>query len=584
MSRAVGSSLGRAIRLDTLRGRLSILLIVVTITPIVLIGFTSYYWMYKGQSEKIVASYQSMVDGQRAAIEKAAANLGSVSQLLVVDGGLGDDIIAYLTAGDPVEKTALFRSIDKSLINIAYSNLIVNGLFFFMPDYPSAYQFESAPIKPDLPDTLLRPRPEDVLYRANQLMFLGPHPSALAGHDEPVISLTRLVEYGADRSYYMYLEAEFGELLRPAGTETKDVLLNVLTQADGTVMYSDWPEGADVGGRLDPRSEGLKAFKRFESVGDGSWKLYSLIELDDFRRELRQWQRQFLLVAALSILVTILAASYIWRMVYHPIQRINRAIRRFSDDPSGKTAISTKLLEFDMLFASFQSMRERIIDLISEVERKEKRRSELEVEKLMSQINPHFLHNSLNTIQWLAKANGQDEIYNLVKVFTRVLHYNLGKGSMVVTIRDEIVALRDYIELQNVRYDHRFNVSIDCDPRLGEMPIPRFVLQPLVENSLYHGLLSEQGDIRVTIREQSGERLAITVADDGKGMSPSRMEELFEGGGRGQGLGIGLQYVKKMLDVHYGGAARLEIDSKPDKGTRIRILVPVRPEGGILDD
>ncbi|MDG0814355.1 sensor histidine kinase [Cohnella rhizosphaerae] len=199
-------------------------------------------------------------------------------------------------------------------------------------------------------------------------------------------------------------------------------------------------------------------------------------------------------------------------------------------------------------------------------------------------MNPHFLHNSLNTIQWLAKANGQDEIYNLVKVFTRVLHYNLGKGSMVVTVRDEIVALRDYIELQNVRYDHRFNVSIDCDPRLGETPIPRFVLQPLVENSLYHGLLSEQGDIRVTIREEGGERLAIAVADDGKGMTEARMNELLEGGGRGQGLGIGLQYVKKMLDVHYGGAARLEIDSEPDKGTRIRILVPIRPEGGVLDD
>ncbi|MDG0814354.1 hypothetical protein [Cohnella rhizosphaerae] len=264
MSRAVGSSLWRAIRLDTLRGRLSILLIVVTITPIVLIGFTSYYWMYKGQSEKIVANYQSMVDGQRAAIEKAAATLGSVSQLLVVDGGLGDDIIAYLTAADPVEKTELFRGIDKSLINIAYSNLIVNGLFFFMPDYPSAYQFESAPIKPDLPDTVLRPRPEDVLYRANQLMFLGPHPSALAGHDEPVLSLTRLVEYGAGRSYYMYLEAEFGELLRPSGTEAKGAPLNVLTQADGTVMYSDLPEGGrgrTASGSAKRRLERVQAFR-----------------------------------------------------------------------------------------------------------------------------------------------------------------------------------------------------------------------------------------------------------------------------------------------------------------------------------
>ncbi|MFD0712477.1 sensor histidine kinase [Paenibacillus sp. GCM10027626] len=589
MERTASPGWKRVVWPDTLRGRLSILLVVVTITPIVLIGVTSYYWMLKVQTEKISANYQSMADAKTSALEKTAANLGSVSQLLVIDGGLGDDVITYLTTDDPVLKIGTFLSIDKSLTNIIYSNPGINGLYFSIPGYESNYQFESAPIKPELSSSRVEPQSKDVLYRANQLTFHGPHESALAGHDETVISLTRVIEYGAGRRYYVYLESKFEDIIHsvpPIGEES----LNVLVREDGMIRYSDHPEILAVGSTLN--NETLTGrYKQFSAESRDGWKLMSLIDMHDFRKELRQWQRQFLLVAAISILVTILAASFIWRMVYYPLQRINREIKRFSYDQTHHNMLVTQLQEFDMLFASFQSMRIKIVELITEVEQKEKRRGELEVEKLMSQINPHFLHNSLNTIQWLARANGQTEIYNLVKVFTRVLHYNLSKGSMIVTIKEELKALHDYIELQNIRYDHRFNVTVDCDSSLTEVPIPRFVLQPLVENALYHGLLSEKGDIRVEIRSGEPSCVSITVADNGKGMTPERVAELLAEGSSGNssnngktGLGIGLNYVRKMLNVHYSHRAQMTIDSMLGAGTRIRIVIPFAMEGDERND
>jgi len=567
---------------DTLKGRLSILLVIVTITPIILIGFTSYYWLYKVQIEKISTNYEFMVNNEKQALEKALSNLSSVSQLLVVDGGLGDDVIDYLTTTDPVEKTAWFFNIDKSLTNIIYSNPNVNALFFYLPEYENAIQFDTAPLRPEITLHRFDEIPYDVLYQANQLSYHAPHTSALLGYDELVISLARTIDYGVEKQYTIYLETKFLDLIHSATEGTAEgTSIKLLTAADGTVKYSDIPQSVAVGTKLGDVGKQLKSFKLFSSNQTSGWSLYSLVPLGEYQKEIQQWQRQLLLMVGLSLLVTIAAASYIWRMVYRPLQKINREIKRFSNNQTEGTDLQSNMQEFDMLFSNFRNMREKIVELIFEVEQKEKRRGELEVEKLMSQINPHFLHNSLNTIQWLARANGQSEIYNLVKVFTRVLHYNLGKSSMIVTIKEEIVALHDYIELQNIRYDYRFKVQIEAEPELEKASIPRFVLQPLVENALYHGLMSEHGDIIVRIDRAMTGYIGITVSDNGKGIPQEKIKELLENdGNRKTGLGIGLNYVRKMLDVYYDNQAKMSIESVLDEGTSIRIVIPDRLKEG----
>jgi two-component system sensor histidine kinase YesM len=573
---------------DTLKGRLIILLIIVSVTPIVLVGVTSYYWMYKVRQEKISVNYQSLVDNEREALEKLLSNLGSVSQLLVVDGGLGDDVLDYLNSTDPVRKTDLFLRIDKSLTNIIYSNPSVNGLFLYLPAYENSVQFETSPLKTAIGIGQLDNKPVPLLYRANQLDYNSPHVSMLKEHEESVVSLVRKIDYGEGQSYYIYLEAKFEELLHTfTNTSIGMQGKQLLTDESGKVVFSDLSGQVPLGSLVDRQKTDsrLQAYKQFAAKSNQGWTIYFLAPLASYEKEMNAWQTQFVGVAVLSLLVTALAATYIWRMVYRPIHGINREIKRFSYNQEERSVLRTNLQEFDRLFGSFQTMREKIVELIFEVEHKEKRRGELEVEKLMSQINPHFLYNSLNTIQWLARANGQTEIVNLVKVFTRVLHYNMAKSSMIVRIREEIDALHDYIELQNVRYDYRFNIAVELESEVGEVPIPRFVLQPLVENALYHGLLSEQGDIHVTLGKADADRVFIKVADNGKGMKPEKIQELINGeGNRKSGLGIGLNYVKKMLEVYYGRDAEMEIDSVIDAGTTITITIPDQMTGREADD
>ncbi|MBB6671975.1 sensor histidine kinase [Cohnella nanjingensis] len=581
MTFAQGRRRLRSLWPKTLRERLILLLVVVTITPILLIGVTSYHWMYQVQIEKSSLSDQSIVNYERDALDKAFTNLASVSQLLVINGGLGDDVMDYLETEDPLEKTRRFLSIDKSLTNIGYSNPIINAVFFYIPAYESRIQFETAPLKPEWIGTRLEEMPFERFYQANQLSYYGPHPSVLYAHDDLVVSLLRKIEYGVGKHYYVYLETKFNDLVHsPSDNAQGSQRKQILSRADGTILYSDLPDYR-AGEPIDDQGGSFKGYEPFVAAGSAGWKLHLLVPTSEYKKEVNLWQNQFFLMAALSFFVTVAAAAYILRMVNRPLRQINHEIARFSYNQTEGPSLRTPLQEFDMLFTSFRKMRENIVELIYEVEQKEKRKAELEVEKLMSQINPHFLHNSLNTIQWLARANGQTEIFNLVKVFSRVLHYNLAKSSMIVTIREELGALQDYIELQNVRYDQRFGVHVDCEPEMLDVPIPRFILQPLVENALYHGLMSEQGCIFVTIKRCEAYRIGIVVSDNGKGIPPDKVAQLLEGGERTKsGLGIGLNYVKKMLEVYYDHEAVMEIVSAIDEGTTITITIPDRILGG----
>nr|WP_240548336.1 histidine kinase [Paenibacillus lignilyticus] len=222
-------------------------------------------------------------------------------------------------------------------------------------------------------------------------------------------------------------------------------------------------------------------------------------------------------------------------------------------------------------------MRTRIQDLIGDIELRETNKRQLEVEKLLYQINPHFIHNTLNTIQWLARMKGQTEIDQFVSVFTRILHYNLGKKGEIVPLRDELAAIHDYIALQRVRYDCEFQVVTDIDEGLLDTDVPRFILQPIVENALYHGLSDENGKITLDIHKVSDHYLIIEVIDNGEGMTAEEIAKVMleeKNPLRDSGLGIGLDYVKRVIQAHYGDDCLFSIDSRIGQGTTVTLKIP----------
>ncbi|MNR02396.1 putative sensor-like histidine kinase [compost metagenome] len=267
-------------------------------------------------------------------------------------------------------------------------------------------------------------------------------------------------------------------------------------------------------------------------------------------------------------------AWLLWKMVYRPLNGFNREIKLMAQNRVQAVTVRTKIPEFDFLLHQFRHMREQIWNLFAEVEQKEKRRVDLEVEKLLYQINPHFLMNTLDTVHWLAVMNGQNEIDRLVSSLNKLLHYNLGKLGQASTIYEEIEALKQYLILQQIRYDFKFDVQMNVDEEVWNMPVPRFILQPLVENSLYHGL-SDDGYIKVDVSLTNA--IQISIHDNGSGMSEETIHNLLhnpEVENKKVGMGIGLNYVKRMLESQYGDQAELSITSVIGEGTTILVSLP----------
>ncbi|CAM4231262.1 two-component system sensor histidine kinase YesM [Paenibacillus endophyticus] len=570
-------SIHRFSLIRSLKGRLAIILTVATIIPILLTGYISYRWIYIVQTEKIEGDWLDKVQRERDELDRKLDELGRVSQLMDIEGGIGQDVVNFITSSSSFDRAILYRKINQSVANVNFSNPNLGVMFYYAPEQAEPLLFPNANVK-------LQFKPEHLraFFKQKLFTYYGPHESLdEANRAEPVFSLLRKLEYGHGRFLYAYIEtkvigldAMFDAAAKP-GSSSNSPLYHVLTAPGEYIAYSNMDNGAEEIGRSFAPPE--NAYKIFQASGRQGWTLYQLIPKEAYNREMNKWLSQFMLFASLSLVLGIILAWLIWRMVYRPIRIINREITRFSDNPSLTRISATGLSEFNHMLDNFHQMSRRISELIIDVEDKEKRRGQLEVEKLLVQINPHFLHNTLNTIQWLARIEGQTNIARLVSIFTRVLHYNLGKKNIIVTVREEVDAVRDYIDLQNIRYDHSFNVRLSIEPACLDVPIPRFILQPLVENALYHGFDDDdRGEIEVAIT-RANSSLFLRVKDNGKGIPEDKLLAMLEEENdqlRKSGLGIGLRYVKKMLDVYYGTEAQLTMESGTGIGTTIAIRLP----------
>jgi len=376
----------------------------------------------------------------------------------------------------------------------------------------------------------------------------------------------------------VYLESNFNQIEKILQTEQYGMVArHMIVDREGVIIHSQdrslFPEGGELAA-LD-----ASRYLVYQSRDEGEWGVAVAIERSDYQHEFLRWGRTYGLIAFLSVAVALLFAWLLIGFIYRPTIQIYKAISAMEKENFEEPIHRTRIMEFDFLLAKFTQMRDKIVALLHEIKQKERIKGKLEVEKLLHQINPHFLYNSLNTIQWLAKLRGEEEIDRLVTVLTRVLRYNIGKEGGMVAVKDELQALYDYVELQSIRYDYQFQVGYSIDEGVLDRSIPRFILQPLVENAIYHGG-DEDARIEVAIRLPDPHTVQIQVSDSGKGLDGEALNRLLHGEAddtRKSGLGVGLSFVRRIVETHYGDAGSFDVRSGAE-GTRFTIRLPVLAE------
>lgn len=566
----------------TLKSKIAVVLLLSSLVPIALIGGLSYYTIASMLNNKVVNSIHSQVQYTAFSIERELSSLNHVAMQLSFEHGIGKDLVGYITS-DVFGRFKIGQQIKNYIFLISYTNPNIGFIRYYFADTgKSALDEETTP--PDM-----QPGELPQLYRFSGIAYHGPHRSLSPASDALVLSVDRRLFIPGFENLHIYVETNpllVPQLLGDRNSEMGAVY--VMAGDSSRIVYSEQPEQFALGDPFEEtyREQPFHATDRsylFSERSDNGWTWAAAISKAELDRERDRWIHQFAVVALVTLVAALGFAWLLWRIVYKPLISFIREIRSLQTDTLHSPLRYPRIAEFDYALDRFEEMRRRIRHLLLEGERKEKMKSKLELEKLLFQINPHFIHNTLDTIRWLARLNGQQQIENFVATLNKVLHYNMGKGGKA-TIGREIDCLNDYVTLQQMRYDFQFELDIKAEDGLRDVPIPRFILQPLVENALFHGL-GNNGKITVRARYETAGRVRIEVSDNGPGMTAEETRQLLERSSSDQpkrGTGIGIHYVQRMIHVQYGDSASLDVNSGVDAGTSIVLSFPIAEDGGDL--
>ena len=287
-----------------------------------------------------------------------------------------------------------------------------------------------------------------------------------------------------------------------------------------------------------------------------------------------------LILIASTMTAGILIIWLLTRRITKPIQILTRHIRKISEtnDFSSNPQIEASQDEIGEIGKSINQMTSHIQALLEEREAIYEQKKNVEINLLQSQINPHFLYNTLDSIRWMAAIQGSKNIEQLTGALEHLLR-NVAKGiGGKITLREELALVEDYVHIQKVRYVEIFDYFCEVPEELLDCLIIKFTLQPIVENAILHGIepTGEFGEIRICAREQEGD-LFISIEDNGTGMSEQELQDLIaslSGPVKNSMSGIGVSNVDARLKLNYGSSYGLTYESTPGKFTRVTIHIP----------
>lgn len=306
------------------------------------------------------------------------------------------------------------------------------------------------------------------------------------------------------------------------------------------------------------------------------WTVVGVAYLEDLLGNRKETQLTYVLIAAALFVAAVLIAILLSSMITKPIKALVKSMKKVEQGQFENVTLQTVgHNEISALTNSFNIMTEEIHHLMIQnmEEQEQKRKSELMA--LQSQINPHFLYNTLDSIIWMAEGGKNREVVLMTSSLAKLLRQSISNEDEIVTIASEVEYTRSYLTIQKMRYQDRLEFSIDVDPDILDLKIVKLVLQPLVENAIYHGIKYKEtkGMIWVTGRNL-GSIIVIRVEDNGIGMTEEQLAHIFEKKTSRKSNGVGAGNVNKRLRLYYGPEYGLTYESQLNVGTTVTIRIP----------
>ncbi|WP_408069871.1 sensor histidine kinase [Butyrivibrio sp. JL13D10] len=413
-----------------------------------------------------------------------------------------------------------------------------------------------------------------------------------------VISLSRAVELnygGKPRMGVLLVDMNYQtiqQMLESVNKANSDQYV-YLINGNGQLIYHPKAEQISLGmhnenfakaagyddGVYEESFEGEKRIVVVDTVSYTGWKLVSVTPVKNFYLGMQSTRYFVILVAALTALAMIFMNQMVTWKVTQPLRRLNESIKSIEGGKDATIYIGGTS-EVEHLGKTLQRSLDEINRLMKDIviEQEEKRKSELDA--LQSQINPHFLYNTLDSIVWMIEGEHYEDAVFMITQLASLFRVSLSKGRTIIPIEDELRHAENYMNIQKVRFKNAFTVEYDIAQEIKECLTVKLIVQPLLENAIYYGVknMDEDGEIKVRGYMKDGD-IFIEVIDNGYGIPAEKLPFILTEDKRASknGSGVGLINVHKRIQLRFGEKYGLKIESEPDEGTKVTIHLPAVP-------
>lgn len=570
-------SLKKSVKLKSIQFIITMSFTVVTILAMIFVG-TIIYSKFADTSEKNAAlATQQLVDQINFNIEYYLKGTINVSNLLsnniylnpnIETSNLMDQMNVIKNTRSDIATLAVFSESGQLLSGTAKENM-----------KPSA-------------DIIGQDWFKNALNKSDNLIFSLPHVQNLfQGKHDWVVSLSRVINYtDGNRKLKGVLLIDMnystiGELCQNVSIGKKGYVYIVDSEND--IIYHPEQQLINIGLKKENNEDYLGSYiensdegKRLvtvKTVNYTNWRIVAIAYVSEIVASKKEIMKFVIWIFIACILLMVLTFSFISAKISEPIKKLEKSMKKVEEgnfyiyiDAEGEDEVVRLSQAFNLMLSKVRSLMDQIV-----VEQESKRRSELNV--LQSQINPHFLYNTLDSIVWMAENGNSRDVITMVTSLARLFRISLSKGKNIISVDQEIEHARNYLTIQKIRFKNKFNYDIEVQPEVMNLKTIKLILQPLIENSIYHGIeyMQDQGHIKIKASIIDG-KLLYEVLDNGLGIDPEKITNLLEYEVETKGdSGIGIKNVQKRIQLTFGKEYGLQVESELEEGTSIKILLPL---------
>lgn len=352
-----------------------------------------------------------------------------------------------------------------------------------------------------------------------------------------------------------------------------------LIYSSGTYEQQRTGESVDMAvsrifGGFNATIDSVAMYLNINTLSHTRWRIVTVNNVNDIAMAKNRIVLILITISLISVLASTFIALFLSLRISKPLTQLKKSMYAIEQGHFNTKVEVSGQKEIIRLAASFNSMIDQIRTLMQRLVSQQKEKRKTELRALQNQINPHFLYNTLDSIVWLAENQRTDDVITTVIALARFFRISISQGETFIPVKDEISHIKNYLTIQKIRYVDKFEYTFEIEPAIYEFKVMKLILQPIVENAIYHGVGDETEHITIRGYKKNG-FLIFEVENTGYGITEDRIAEvrqILEG--TNPKSSVGMRNVYQRLKLYYGDDADIEITSRLDEMTNIKLIMP----------